>query len=173
MEKVIENTKQSFGAIHTSRASVSFLDAVRVDYYGTAVPIDKIASIGVRDLRSIEIKSWDKKDLEAIEKAILKANLGVTPINDGKLIRIEMPELTESRRMELTKIVKKIAEDHRIELRNIRRKANEQLKALNTDAKIPDDAFHDGLEHIQKMTDQYMKLIDTLLQHKEKEIMEI
>jgi len=173
MKGAIEATKREFQTIRTGRANAGLLDRVMVDYYGTPTPINQLASISVPDARMLVVQPWDKTALSAIEKAIQKADLGLNPVNDGSLIRIPIPQLTEERRKELVKVVKKEAEEKRVVIRNIRRDANEKIKALEKEAHVSEDESKRGLEEIQKLTDKYIAEIDRLLEHKEKEIMEV
>lgn len=173
MDKTIEKTKEEFTSIRTGRASTSLLNEIKVEYYGTLVPVNQVASVIVPEAKLLEIKPWDKSVLAAIEKAILKSNLGLTPVNDGKIIRLTIPTLTEERRKELVKIIHKLAEDSKIILRNIRRHTNETIEKMEKDKQISEDDKFKAQEHIQKVTDDYIKKIDELTAHKQKEIMEV
>lgn len=173
MKGAIESTKREFQAVRTGRASSSILDRVMVEYYGTSTPLNQLANISVPDPRMLVVQPWDKSALNAIEKAILKSDLGLNPVNDGTIIRIPVPQLTEERRKELVKVVKKDAEEKRVVIRNIRRDANEKIKALEKEAHIPEDESKRALDEIQKLTDKYIAEIDSLLERKEKEIMEV
>lgn len=173
MEEVIESTKRDFAAVRTGRASPALLEKVTVDYYGTQVPINRVATISVPEARLLVIQPWEKKMLAEIEKAILKADLGLVPNNDGNVLRIPFPPLTEERRKELVKRVSKTAEFKRIAVRNIRREANDELKSLEKDGDISEDEKKKALEDVQKLTDKYIAMIDELLEKKEKEIMEV
>lgn len=173
MKKTIEKIHTDFATLRTGKASAALLDGVKVEYYGTSVPLKQVASILIPELRTIEIKPWDKTILAKIEKEILKANLGLTPQNDGKVIRLNLPSLTEERRKELVKIVKKIAEDFRISLRNERREAVEIFKKAQKNKEISEDDLFNYEEKIQKLTENYMKKIDEILVLKEKEILEV
>jgi len=173
MEKAIENMKKGFSMVRTGRASAAIFENVLVDYYGAAVGLKQLANIIIRDARMIEVKPFDKNACGAIEKAILAANVGITPVNDGVLIRLEVPPLTEERRIEIKKLVKKIQEEHKVELRNVRRDANDELKALGNNKKISEDTLRIALDKVQKMTDGYMAEIDRLYDLKSKEIMEV
>lgn len=173
MKKVIESTKHEFASVRTGRANPAILDRVTVDYYGTETPLSQVASISVPEARLLVIQPWDKSMLSKIEKAILKSDLGLTPTNDGQVIRIVIPQLTEERRKELVKIVHKQAEEMRVAVRNIRRDANEGLKALEKDGTISEDEMRRGLDEVQKLTDKYIAEIDALLKRKEEEIMEV
>jgi ribosome recycling factor len=173
MEKAVESLKHEFTIIRTGRASISLLEGIRVPYYGTQVPVNQVANIVIPEIRLIEIKPWDKSILPEIEKAILKSDLGLNPLNDGKIIRLKIPPLTEERRRELVKIIEKIAEDHRVELRNIRRQAKDELKELETKKVISEDEKFKAIEKINQITNEYIEKIDEVLKHKEKEIMEV
>ena len=173
MEKAIENLKHEFTIIRTGRASINLLEGIRVEYYGTQVPINQVANIVIPEVRLIEIRPWDKNALPEIEKAILKSDLGLSPLNDGKIIRLKIPTLTEERRRELVKRIGKITEDHRVELRNIRRQAKEELEELETKKVISEDERFKATEKINQVTNEYIEKTDEVLMHKEKEIMEV
>jgi len=173
MEKTIEATKSALDRIRTGKASPNILDSVRVNYYGSTVPLNQVANISVPEIRLIVIQPWEKKLVTEIEKAILKADLGLNPVNDGTIIRIPIPPLSEERRKELARLASKIAEEKKVAIRNIRRDANEILKKAEKDHTISQDDMHRGQENIQKLTDDYTKMVDDLLEKKEKEIMEI
>ncbi|MBN1662276.1 MAG: ribosome recycling factor [Deltaproteobacteria bacterium] len=173
MDKAIQSLEKSFSKVRTGRASLSLLDGIKVEYYGTPTPLNQVASLSVPESRTIVISPWDSTVIGAVEKAIQKSDLGLMPSNDGKLIRINIPTLTEERRKELVKVVKKMAEECKIKLRNDRRDANEQLKALKKDGDISEDQLFDYQEDVQKLTDKYIQKTDGVLAAKEKEIMEI
>lgn len=173
MEKPIEAFKKELATIRTGRASVSLLDHIRVDCYGSLTSIQQVAGITVPESRLIVIQPWDKSILEAIEKAILKSNLGLNPTNDGKFIRLVLPPLTEERRKELVKVVKKLGEECRIVIRNLRREAIERFKKLKTEGKISEDDERGSESRIQKLTDKYIEMVDDLLKIKEEEIMQV
>jgi len=173
MTKALASLDKEFSRLRTGRASASLLDGVRVDYYGTPTPIDQIASVSTPDSRTITIQPWDRKAFSDVEKAIQKSGLGLTPVNDGKLIRIGIPPLTEERRKDLAKVAKKYAEEAKVAVRNVRRDANEALKKLKSDKKISEDEQHKGQDEVQKLTDAYVAKCDAALSKKEKEIMEI
>lgn len=173
MEKAISAVEKSFSKVRTGRASLSLLEGIRVDYYGTPTPINQVASLSIPESRLIVISPWDSSVLGAIEKAIQKSDLGLMPNNDGKLIRLAIPVLTEERRRELVKIVKKMAEECKVKQRNVRREANEKLKALKKDNQISEDELYNFQEEVQKLTDRYIAKADEILTAKEKEIMEI
>ena len=173
MEKAIIAVEKSFSKVRTGRASLSLLEGIRVDYYGTPTPINQVASLSVPESRLIVISPWDSSVLGAIEKAIQKSDLGLMPNNDGKLIRLAIPALTEERRKELVKIVRKMAEECKVKQRNVRRDANEKLKTLKKDNQISEDELYNFQEEVQKRTDRYIAKADEILSAKEKEIMEI
>ena len=173
MEKAFQNTKKEFNTVRTGRARPSLVENIMVDYYGTQTPINQLANISAPEARQLIIEPFDKNVIENVEKAIMKENLGLTPNNDGNLIRINIPQLTEERRKELVKIVNEKAEDGRIAIRNIRREANDQLEDLEDDGTISEDNYHRGLENIQELTDEYIDKIDKLLERKKEEIMEV
>ena len=173
MEKTIIGLGKSFSRVRTGRASISLLDGIRVDYYGADTPISQVANISIPESRSILIVPWDATIIGAIEKAIQKSDLGLTPSNDGKTVRLSIPQLTEERRKEIAKNVKKMAEEGKIKLRNSRRDANEELKTLKKNNKISEDELFTAQEEVQKLIDQYIDKTDKILAAKEKEIMEI
>jgi ribosome recycling factor len=170
MKKTIEATQREFAAIRTGRASVAILDNVKVDYYGTSTPLRQMAALTTPDARLISIQPWDKNALGDIEKAILKSDIGITPTNDGKVLRLSMPPLTQERKAELDKVLKKIAEEGRISLRTSRHAAIEHIRKLEKDKALTEDDKFKSQEEIQKLTDKYIKEIDTILSGKEKEI---
>jgi ribosome recycling factor len=173
MEKAINAREKSFSKVRTGRASLSLLEGIRVDYYGTQTPLNQVASLSIPESRLIVISPWDSSVLGAIEKAIQKSDLGLMPNNDGKLIRLAIPALTEERRKELVKIVRKMAEESKVKQRNSRREANEQLKALKKDNEISEDELYGFQDKVQEMTDRSIEKTDGILLAKEKEIMEI
>jgi len=172
MGKSITALKNELKRIRTGRASQALLDGIKVDYYGTLTPINQMASISVPESRLITIQPWDVSVIGNIEKAILKSDLGLTPANDGKIIRIAIPPLTEERRKELVKVVSKTAEEYKVAIRNIRRDSNEQLKEFKKSGDISEDEAFKAQDEVQKITDEYIKLIDDVYQEKEKEILE-
>ena len=172
MNKAITALKNELMKVRTGRASLSLLDGIRVDYYGTQTPIDQMASLAVPENRLITVQPWDVSVIKEIEKAILKSDLGLTPVNDGKLIRIAVPPLTEERRKELVKIVHKMCEDHKISVRNIRRDSNDLIKELKKDSEIPEDDAFRAQAKIQNVTDDHIQIIDEIYKKKEKEILE-
>lgn len=173
MKKTIEVLKKDFASIRAGRANPAILDKIRVEYYGVPTPINQMANISVPEPRLLMIQPWDKSVIGSIEKAILKSDLGLNPNNDGSVIRISIPQLTEERRKELVKTVKKRAEDFRVEIRNSRRDANDQIKMFEKDGEISEDDARKGIEKIQELTDKYIEKINQLLENKEMEIMEV
>lgn len=171
MNGTLETLTREFAAVRTGRASTALLESVRVDYYGTPTPVTQTASVSVPDARTLVIQPWEAAQLAAIEKAIMKSDLGLTPINDGKIIRLNLPPLTEERRKQLAKTVHKIAEDARIAVRNIRREANDKLKSMAKDKKVSEDEERRGHDQIQKITDKFIARVDELLKKKEQEIL--
>ena len=171
MNAAIEALGREFASVRTGRASAALLDGVRVDYYGTSTPITQMASVSVPDARTLTIQPWEAGQLKEVEKAIIKSDLGITPMNDGKLLRLTMPTLTEERRKQLAKAVGKIAEESRVAVRNLRREANDKLKALAKDKKVSEDDERRGHEQIQKTTDRFVAKVDELLKKKEQEIL--
>ncbi len=172
MDKAIEAFKRELSHVRTGRATAALLDGVMVDYYGTSMPVNQVASISVPESRLITVQPWDANILGELEKAILKSDLGLTPSNDGKIIRVSVPPLTEERRKELVKRVKKMAEDSRVAVRNIRRDAIEKLKTQKKDKEISEDDMFKLQDEVQKLTDNHIKEIEKILEEKEKEIME-
>ena len=170
METVIEDFRRKLATVRTGRAAVSLLDTIMVDYYGTITPLNQLASVHAPEPQMLTVQPWDQTQLVAVEKAIRTADLGLNPSNDGKLVRIPIPPLTEERRKQLAKQVHEIAEDHRTATRNIRRDANERLKKMLKEKLISEDAERDGLEEIQKLTNTYIARIDELTKSKEHEI---
>ena len=169
MDKTIEALKRELSSIRTGRASTSLLDRITVDYYGTPTPVKQVANVSVPEPRMITIAPWEPKMLGEIEKAILKSDLGLNPNNDGKIIRLEIPQLTEERRKELSKI----AEDSKVVIRNIRRDANETIKKMEKKKEVTEDDSKEGQENIQKLTDKKIKAIDEIKAKKEKEVMAV
>lgn len=173
MDAIIGAAKREFSSVRTGRANPALLDRVTVDYYGTETPLNQLAAVSAPEPRLLTIQPWDKSQIAAIEKGILLADLGLTPSNDGNVIRIAIPQLTEERRRDLVKVVRKIAEDMRVQIRNARRDANETIKAFEKDGEVPADAARRAQEQIQALTDKHTKQIDELVGLKEKEIMEV
>ena len=172
MGKSIAALKNELNRLRTGRASLSILDPIKVDYYGTLTPMNQMATLAVPESRLITIQPWDVSVIKDIEKALLKSDLGLTPSNDGKIIRIAIPPLTEERRKELVKIVHKICEDYKVSVRNIRRDANDLLKSMKKDGEISEDDAFKAQDQVQKITDEQIKLIDECYKEKEKEILE-
>lgn len=173
MEHVIDDVRRKLATVRTGRASVSLLDNVMVDYYGTATPLNQMASVHAPEPQMLTVQPWDPTQLGSVEKAIRAADLGLNPSNDGKLVRIPIPPLTEERRKQLAKQVHEIAEEHRTAIRNIRRDQNDKLKKMLKDKAISEDAERDGLDEIQKLTDSHISKIDELSKSKEHEIMNV
>ena len=173
MKHSIDAAKKEFAGVRTGRANPGILDRVMVEYYNTLTPLNQLGSITVPDARTLLIQPWDKTAINAVEKAILKADLGLNPANDGTVIRIAIPPLTEERRKELVKLVKKEAEEKRVMVRNLRRDANERIKQMEKDKEISEDEARRAEDSVQKLTNKYIEQIDKLLEHKEKEIMEV
>jgi ribosome recycling factor len=173
VNKTIDSMKGSLQKVRTGRASIGILDGIMVDYYGTPTPLNQLATLSVPEARLISIQPWDKGALAPIEKAILKSELGLTPNNDGRIIRVPIPPLNEERRRDLVKMIKKTAEEFRVEVRNHRRDANALLKDLEKEKEINKDELKVAQDKVQDITDQYIKQIDELLAAKEKEIMEV
>jgi len=183
IESIYDETKESMGKavnalktelkrVRTGRASLSILDGIKVDYYDTLTPLNQMATLAVPESRLITIQPWDVSVIKDIEKALLKSDLGLTPSNDGKIIRISIPPLTEDRRKELVKVVRKICEDYKVSVRNIRRDSNELLKIMKKDGEISEDDAFRSQDEVQKITDEQIKLIDECFKEKEKEILE-
>ncbi len=170
METVIEDFRRKLATVRTGRAAVSLLDNILVDYYGTMTPLNQMASVHAPEPQMLTVQPWDQSQLAVVEKAIRSSDLGLNPTNDGKLVRIPIPALTEERRKQLAKQVHEIAEDHRTATRNIRRDSNDRLKKMLKDKQISEDAERDGLAEIQKLTDTYIAKIDELSKSKEREI---
>lgn len=170
MDKAVEVTHREFSAIRTGRASSSLVENIKVDYYDTSTPLKQLANISVPDPKMITIQPWDASSLDAIEKAILKSNVGLTPNNDGKVIRLNMPELTKERREELIKLIKKVAEDGKVSMRTVRRDANESLKKLEKNSDITEDDKYLYQDKIQKIIDEHTQKINELVEHKEEEL---
>jgi ribosome recycling factor len=173
MEAVVEDFKRKLTNVRTGRATVGLLDTVMVDYYGTPTPLNQMASVAVPEPQLLTIQPWDISQVNAVEKAIIAANLGMNPSNDGKIIRLPVPALNEERRKQLAKQVHEIAEEHRIAVRNIRHAANDTLKKMLKDKVVSEDDERSGLEEVQKLTNSYVGKIDELAKHKEQDIMSV
>ena len=173
MDKSVETTQHEFNSIRTGRASAALLDHVQVDYYGTPTPLNQLATLNVPEPRMLTIQPFDPSSLKSIEKAIMESDLGLTPANDGKLIRLPIPQLTEERRKDLVKVVRQRAEDGRVAVRNVRRDVMKHLEELVRNGEVGDDDERRSEQEVQKLTDAHTKSIDELLKHKEAEIMEV
>jgi len=173
MEAVVEDFKRKLSNVRTGRATVGLLDAVMVDYYGTPTPLNQMASVAVPEPQLLTVQPWDISQVNAVEKAIIAANLGMNPSNDGKVIRLPVPALNEERRKQLAKQVHEIAEEHRIAVRNIRHAANDALKKMLKDKAISEDDERGGLDDVQKLTNTFVGKIDELAKHKEQDIMSV
>ncbi|MDR1838970.1 MAG: ribosome recycling factor [Treponema sp.] len=173
MKKTVASLKEGFAAIRTGRASAALFDRIRVDYYGEKSPLNQVANISIPEARLIVVQPWDKNLIGEIEKAIRASELSLNPSNDGKVIRISIPPLTEERRKELVKLAKNQAEQSRVSIRNIRRDGNDEMKKLLKDSKITEDDETKGSAELQKLTDSYINQVNHVLEEKEKEIMEV
>ena len=173
MEKSLAAFRRDLGTVRVGRAAPALLDKVVVEYYGTATPINQVASVSAPEPRLLVVQPWDKSSLASIEKALLKSDLGLTPSNDGNVIRLSIPQLTEERRVELTKMVRKIAEEGRVAVRNVRRDVNEEIKKLEKQAAVSEDESRRLQERIQDVTDRVVAEIDRLLAQKEREMLEV
>ena len=173
MDGAVASLKREFGTLRAGRASLSVLDGLIVDYYGVPTPLNQVATLTVPESRLIIIQPWEAKILSDIEKAIMKSDLGLTPTNDGKVIRLAFPPLTEERRKDLVKIARKMTEEAEVAVRNIRREGNDFLKEMEKEKEISEDDLKKGQEEVQKITDSYIAKVDETLVHKEKEIMEV
>ena len=173
MDKSVEATAHEFTTVRTGRASVALLDRVHVDYYGQKTPLKQLATINVPEPRMLTVQPYDPSSIKAIERAIQESDLGLTPSNDGKMIRLPIPQLTEERRKDLVKVVRHLAEDGRVAVRNVRRDVMHHLKELVRDGEVGDDEERRAEDRVQKLTDEHVKSIDELLKHKEAEILEV
>jgi ribosome recycling factor len=173
MDTVIDDFRRKLGSVRTGRAAISLLDPVMVDYYGTMTPLNQMASVHAPEPQMLTVQPWDQTQISAIEKAIRAADLGLNPSNDGKLVRVPIPALTEERRKQLAKQIHDVAEDHRTAVRNVRRDSNDRLKKMLKDKLVSEDAERDALEEIQKLTNSYIGKIDELTKTKEQEIMSV
>lgn len=173
MDKSVDALRREYAKVRTGRASTALLDEIKIDYYGNPSPLSQVATLAVPEPRTITIQPWEQKMIPVIEKAIMNANLGLTPANDGKVIRLTLPLLTEERRKEIVKSLKKLAEDAKVALRNIRRDAIESLKKLEKEKKISEDDLKRGEKEVQEVTDRHVAKVDEVLAHKEKEVMEV
>ena len=173
MDKAIEALKRDLASVRTGRASLALVEGIMADYYGTPTPLNQVATLGVPDSRTITIQPWEAKLIPAIEKAIQKSDLGINPVNDGKIIRLVVPMLSEERRKEMVKVAHKKTEETKVAIRNIRRDGNDHLKKLEKDKVLREDECKAALDDIQKLTDNHIKNVDDILARKEKEIMEV
>lgn len=173
MDQAVEHLKRDLAGLRTGRASVALLDGVRVDYYGAMTPLKQVSNISTPEARLLTIQPWEPNLIKEIEKALANSGLGLNPSNDGKMIRVPLPPLTEERRKELTKICKKHGEDTKVQIRGFRRDANEELKKLQKDAKLTEDELRKAEQETQKLTEQYGQKIDDIIKKKEQEIMEV
>src|SRR3954454_9579580 len=173
MGKSVEHSRNEFNTVRTGRASAALLDRIEVDYYGTPTPLKQLATISVPEARMLTIQPFDPSSVRSIEKAIQESDLGLTPSNDGKLTPLPIPQLTEERRKELVKVVRNLAEEHRVAVREIRRDVMKHLKELSDKGDVGADEEHRAEERVQKLTDEHTKQIDDLLKHKESEVMEV
>jgi len=173
MQKTVDSLTRDYAGIRTGRASIGLLDGITVEYYGTQTPLNQVATLSVPESSLIVIQPWDTTVIKAVEKAILRSDLGITPANDGKVIRLGIPPLTEERRKQLAKLAKKKAEEKKIAIRQVRRESNDMLKSLEKEKEITEDDRHGGQDRIQKITDTFIKKIDAVAAKKEQEILEI
>ncbi len=173
MHKTLEKMKADFGTLRTGRASATLLENVKVEYYGTLVPIHQLANIAAPEPRTLEVKAWDKSVIALIEKAIQKSDLGLNPSNDGTVVRLQIPKLTEERRKDLIRVVRKMAEEYRVSIRNERRDGVEKLKKSEKAKEISEDDLKSAEQEVQRMTDSFIKKVDEMLAAKEREIMEV
>ncbi|MDA8078406.1 MAG: ribosome recycling factor [Nitrospiraceae bacterium] len=173
MNQAIEAFKKELSSVRTGRASLGLLEGIAIDYYGAMTPIQQLASLSIPESRQITIQPWEQKLIPEIEKAIMKSDLGLTPANDGKVIRINIPVLTEERRKQLVKVVRKRAEEAKVAVRNVRRDSNEELKKLEKEKHLSEDDVKKEQDEVQRLTDSHVRKIDEILEHKEKEIMEV
>jgi len=173
MDKTLEALRSELSKVRTGKATTALLDGVKVDYYGNLTPINQVGNITVLDPHTLSVTPWDKSMVQAVDKAILEANLGFNPISDGTNLKIPIPLLTEERRKDFVKIVKKFGEDSKVAIRNVRRDANDHLKKQQKDKKMSEDELKQAEDEVQKLTDQHIKMIDEILKHKEAEIMEV
>lgn len=173
MDKTLETLRAELVKIRTGKATTALLDSIKVDYYGTHTPINQLANVTVLDAHTLSVTPWDKTVVQAVDKAILEANIGLNPVSDGTNLKIPIPPLNEERRKELVKLVKKFGEDSKIAVRNVRRDANDHLKKAEKDKKLSEDQLKDAEDNVQKLTDEHIKKVDEILKHKEEEIMEV
>lgn len=173
MDKTIEAFRNEISKIRTGKATTALLDGIKVDYYGTPTPLNQVGNLSVLDVHTLSITPWDKSMVSVIEKAILASDLGLNPVSDGTNIKVPIPPLTEERRRELVKLVKKFGEDAKVALRNVRRDANDHLKKMEKNKELTEDELKEAEKEVQKITDEHISKIDEIIKHKEKEIMEV
>ncbi len=173
MDKSLEALRAELVKIRTGKATTALLDGIKVEYYGTQTPLNQVANITVLDAHTLSVTPWDKTVVQAVDKAILEANIGLNPVSDGTNLKVPIPPLNEERRKELAKLVKKFGEDSKIAVRNIRRDANDHLKKAEKDKKLSEDQLKDAEDEVQRLTDEHTKKVDEILKHKEEEIMEV
>jgi len=173
MDSAVEDARKKLASVRTGRASVNLLDNVTVEYYGAEMPLNQVATIHAPEATMLTVQPFDPTQLASIERAIRSSDLGLNPSNDGKLIRVPVPALTEERRKQMVKVVHEVAEEHRTAIRNVRRDANDHLKKMLKDKTISEDNERDGLDQVQKLTDQHINRINDLSEHKEKEVMTV
>jgi len=173
MTKALEATRHEFGAVRTGRANPALLEQIRVDYYGVPTPVNQLATVSVPEPRLLVIQPWDKKMVKEVERAIMKSELGLVPSSDGVVIRLPIPSLTEERRRDLVKVVRKQAEEGRVAVRNVRREAKEMIEELEKDGEVSEDASLRAMEELQRLTDEFIAAVDRALESKEKEILEL
>jgi ribosome recycling factor len=173
MNKSLDALRNELSKVRTGKATTALLDGIKVDYYGTMTPLGQIGNVSVLDAHTLSITPWDKTMVQPIDRAILEANLGFNPISDGTNLKIPVPPLTEERRKDFVKIIKKFGEETKIAIRNVRRDSNDHLKREEKEKKISEDQLKEGEDRIQKFTDDHIKMVDEILKHKEKEIMEV
>ncbi len=173
MDKSIDALRGELSKIRSGKATTALLDGIKVDYYGNMTPVNQVGNLNVLDAHTLSFTPWDKSVLNAVDRAIMEANIGLNPVSDGTNLKIPIPPLNEERRRELVKLVKKFGEDMKIAIRNVRRDANDHLKREEKDKKISEDQLKDAEDRTQKLTDEHIKMIDDILKHKEQEIMEV
>ncbi|HEV8338132.1 MAG TPA: ribosome recycling factor [bacterium] len=173
MARALEATRHEFGAVRTGRANPALLEQIRVDYYGVSTPVNQLATVSVPEPRLLVIQPWDRKMVKDVERAILKSELGLVPSSDGVVIRLPIPSLTEERRRDLVKVVRKHAEEGRVAVRNVRREAKEMIEDLEKDGEVSEDASLRAVEELQRLTDEFIAAVDRALESKEKEILEL
>ncbi len=173
MEKSVDAFRNEIARIRTGKATTNLLDGIKVDYYGTPTPLNQVGNVSVLDVHTISITPWDKNMVAIIDKAILSSDMGLNPVSDGTNIRVPIPPLTEERRKDLVKLVKKIGEDSKVAIRNIRRDANDTLKKMEKEKELSEDLRHDAEDEVQKLTDEHSLKIDDIIKHKEQDIMEV